>query len=179
MVSLPTGSIDARGTTPMGPNQLLPYPMQLGSGTVDLMPGVPYVGQSEDWSWGAQALATLRLGTNSRGYCLGNRGELSVWGAHRWNDSVSSSLRLHGQTWGNISRADPGLNPRMVPTADPSIQAGSRVDLLLGLNLYAPEGSSLSGHRLAIEDGVPIYQSLTGPQLETDWILTGGWQFSF
>ncbi len=34
----PTGSIDERGATPMGPNMQLPYPMQLGSGTYDLEP---------------------------------------------------------------------------------------------------------------------------------------------
>ncbi|MEM8502201.1 MAG: hypothetical protein AAF716_03500 [Cyanobacteria bacterium P01_D01_bin.1] len=30
--SLPTGSIEERDTTPMGPDQILPYPMQIGSG---------------------------------------------------------------------------------------------------------------------------------------------------
>ena len=37
-MSFPTGSIDKKDGTPAGPNQQLPYPMQLGSGTFDLLP---------------------------------------------------------------------------------------------------------------------------------------------
>lgn len=173
-LSLPTGSTDARDTTPTGPNTLLPYPMQLGSGTFDLMPGMTYTGFSDHWSWGAQALGTIRMGSNKHGYALGNMGDLSLWGARKWSDNLSTSLRLNGTTWGDISGADPRLNPRMIPTADPSLRAGSRLDLLLGLN-----GDFGNGHRLAIEGGVPIAQSLDGYQLKTTWTLTAGWQFSF
>ncbi len=47
-----------------------------------------------------------------------------------------------------------------------------------GLNLYFPSGA-LKGHRLAAEWHIPVYQSLNGPQLETDRVLTVGWQKSF
>lgn len=173
-LSLPTGTIDARDTTPAGPDSLLPYPMQLGSGTLDLMPGLTYSGHTEDWSWGAQALATIRTGSNSNGYRLGHAGDFSLWGARKWNDNVSSSLRLNALAWGDISGRDARLNPAMIATADPKLRAGSRLDLLLGLN-----GNFGNGHRLAIEGGVPIAQSLDGPQLKTKFVITGGWQFSF
>jgi Putative MetA-pathway of phenol degradation len=172
-VSLPTGTIDARGSTPMGSNVVLPYPMQLGSGTFDLMPGLTYSGFAKNWSWGAQALGTVRLGENKRGYKLGNVGDFSVWGARRWNDNVSTSLRLNGLTWGDISGQDSRLNPRVIPTADPLLRAGSRLDLLLGLN-----GDFGNGHRLAVEGGLPIAQSLDGFQLKTNYVLTLGWQYS-
>jgi hypothetical protein len=148
--------------------------MQLGSGTLDLMPGVTYTGFSENWSWGAQAVGTVRLGENKRGYKLGNVGDFSLWGARKWNENLSNSLRLNATTWGNISGADPRLDPRVIPTADPNLRAGSRLDLLLGLN-----GDFGNGHRLAIEGGVPVAQSYDGVQLETDYIVTAGWQFSF
>lgn len=32
---------------------------------------------------------------------------------------------------------------------------------------------------LAAEFGVPLWQKLGGPQLETDWILTFGWKVVF
>ncbi|MCE2421999.1 MAG: hypothetical protein J4G03_01570 [Gemmatimonadetes bacterium] len=35
---------------------------------------------------------------------------------------------------------------------------------------------ALRGHRIAAEWHVPVYQNLNGPQLETDWVLTIGWQ---
>jgi hypothetical protein len=45
-VSLPTGAINESATTPVsgGNRAQLPYPMQLGSGTVDFMPGLTYTG---------------------------------------------------------------------------------------------------------------------------------------
>ncbi len=101
-------------------------------------------------------------------------GDFSVWGAHRWNSNVSTSLRLNGTTWGNISGADSRLNPNVIPTADPNLRAGSRLDVLLGIN-----GDFGNGHRLAVEGGLPVAQSYDGPQLETDFIITAGWQFSF
>jgi len=75
--SFPTGSINERDDTPAGDDQILPYPMQIGSGTFDLLPGITYLGQSGKGSWGAQALTTLRLGKNDNGYRLGNKYQLS------------------------------------------------------------------------------------------------------
>jgi hypothetical protein len=173
-VSLPTGTIDATDATPMGANTVLPYPMQLGSGSLDLMPGMTYSGHTGDWSWGAQALGTIRTGKNKRGYQLGSVGDFSLWGARQWNENIGTSLRLNGTTWGNISGRDSRLNARVIPTADPGLRAGSRLDALLGLS-----GDFGNGHRLSIEGGLPIAQSLDGPQLETDFVLTAGWQFAW
>lgn len=177
-ISFPTGSIDERDGTPAGPNQKLPYPMQLGSGTFDLLPGITYLGQTEDWSWGAQGLAAIRVGENDNDYTLGDRFHLTGWLARRLSDAFSGSIRLNGQTWGDIDGADPDLNPRMVPTADPDRRAGTRLDLMFGLNYYVRQGM-FKGHRLAIEGGIPVYQRLDGPQLETDWLLTAGWQYAW
>ncbi|MDY6780959.1 MAG: transporter [Cyanobacteriota bacterium] len=177
-IGLPTGSIGERDDTPGGADSLLPYPMQIGSGTFDFMGGLTYLGQGDRWSWGAQALATVPISENGNNYRLGNQYNATAWGAYRWTNWLSSSIRLNGKTWGDISGADSRLNPMMIPTADPNRRGGSRVDLGLGLNLYAPEGS-LQGARLGIEFALPVYQSLTGPQLETDWQLTVGVQAAF
>jgi hypothetical protein len=37
----------------------------------------------------------------------------------------------------------------------------------------------MKGAKLAIEGGFPVYQSLDGPQLETDWLITAGLQWTF
>jgi len=175
-ISLPTGDIDRRDDTPAGPNQKLPYPMQLGSGTWDLLPGITYTGLSGPWSWGSQALATIRLGENSNDYTLGDRLEVSGWVGHKLCQASNLTLRLDGQTWGNIEGADPDLNPMMVPTADPDLRGGTRLDLLAGLD-YMSHFGVLAGNRLAIEGGIPVYQELDGPQLETEWLVAAGWQF--
>ena len=152
--------------------------MQLGSGTFDLNPGVSYVGEIGDWAWGGEADATIRLGENSNDYTFGDRYRLSAWLNWKWTDWLSPFVRMDGEVWENIDGADPDLNPATVPTADPDRRAGERVDLLVGVNMYASSGP-LKGHRLAIQGGLPVYQSLDGPQLETDWQITVGWQWVF
>ena len=179
-LSVPTGSIDEKD---FGPDRSagkarLEYPMQLGSGTFDLRPGLTYVGQTPDWAWGSDFIPTIRLGRNSHEYSLGNRYELTAWAARRLTDWLSVSLEVDGRIWGNIHGADPALDPRDEPTKDPNLQGGRRVDLLFGVNLYAPRGA-FKGHRFAIQGGFPVYQSLDGPQLGTDWRLTVGWQWVF
>ena len=179
-LSVPTGSIDEKDflANPAQGKQQLPYPMQLGSGTFDLRPGITYLGQTEDWGWATEVDGTIRLGENSNNYTLGNRLHLSAMGTRRLTDWMAPFVRLDGQVWGNIDGADPALNPTVVPTADPDRRGGARVDLSFGVNLYVGEGI-LKGHRLAIQGGLPIYQSLDGPQLETDWQVSIGWQWIF
>ena len=175
-LSFPTGSIDERGDTPTADNAVLPYPMQIGSGTFDLRPGITYLGQSNDWSWGAQANSVLRLGDNGEDYQLGNEFGLTAWGAYRWNEWFSTSVRLNGRTWGDIEGADSRLNPNLIPTADPDLRNGTNLFLGLGVNFYIPKGS-LKGSRIAVELEFPLLRDLDGPQLETDLQLTAGLQF--
>jgi len=154
--------------------------MQLGSGTFDLLPGLTYNGQTPEWSWGAQASGVVHLGENEDNYTLGNAAALTAWGARKWTEWLSTSLRLDGRTWKDIDGADedlPAPGAGVVPTAEPDLRGGSRIDALLGLNFHG-RGGSVAGHRLAFEVGVPVYQNLDGPQLETDWSFTLGWQFS-
>ncbi len=182
-VSLPTGDISTRDTTPMGSDSLLPYPMRLGSGTYDLMPGITYLGQSKNtWSWGSQATATIHLGENRRDYTLGDRYVATTWVAKRISSSFSMSARLNWSKWNNIDGADPDLlvtNPMngidIVPTARTDLRAGRRTDLGVGVN-YLVRSGFFKGHRLAIEYSQPIQQNLDGPQLEVDNTFHIGWQ---
>lgn len=177
-LSIPTGSVDERDTTPAGPDKKLPYPMQLGSGTVDFLPGMSYAGLTRDWGWGAQALATIRTGKNDENYRLGDRIDGSLWISRIWDNWISTSVRMNGQLWDDIHGADPELNAKLVPTANTDIRGGKRLDMLLSVELYAPQGI-LKGQHLGFEIGVPVYQSLDGPQLEADWTVSAGWQWTF
>lgn len=178
-LSLPTGSITEAGRilTPMGatPTVRLPYAMQLGSGTVDLLAGLTYTGRHEDFSWGAQYRTDIRLESrNSQGYRLGNMHGLTGWLAYQWAPWISTSVRLDGTSTGRIKGIDPAI-AGPVQTANPNNYGGERADLFFGLNLVGQSGA-LRGHRLAIEGGFPIYQNLNGPQMKTDFQLTIGWQ---
>ena len=181
-ISLPTGSIgeDDDVLTPTGarPTLTLPYPMQLGSGTFDLLPGITYSGRSQNASWGAQYSAVIRLeDENHRDYSFGDEHRLTAWASYDWKPWLNTSLRIAGQTIDKISGQDPQV-VAPVQTADPDNQGGERVNLLLGLNLTGHTGV-LAGHRVSMEVGAPIYQDLNGPQLEADWVLTLGYQKVF
>ena len=172
-LSFPSGSISSKDRLPgpmMSPPsvQRLPYPMQLGSGSFDVKLGGTYIGQAEGWSWGAHSSGVIRTGKNKHDYRLGNRFDVTTWSARRLTSWSSASLRLKWDQRFNIAGADPNLNPAIVPTADPNRQAGRRLDVLFGVNLFHERGR-LGGLRLAAEVGLPLYQRLDGPQLETDW----------
>ena len=179
-VSLPTGDIKATDTTPLG-NTRLPYPMQLGSGTVDLLPGLTYAGSLNDVSWGLQSVGTIRLGDNNQGYAKGDEYTISAYGAYRLFEALSTSFRLKWRDWDNYEGRDPNIvtrNPMNVPlvqTADPNNQGGKRLDTLFGFNVLFPEFLGAE-HHLGFEFGFPVYQKLNGPQLESDYMVTVGWQ---
>jgi len=186
-LSLPTGSIDEKDQIPaMGgaANQQLPAPMQLGSGTYDLLPSLTYVQQFDNWSYGAQANAVIRLESeNDNGYRLGD-----VWGATTWvgtnlsewiglntglNYTYTSKLKGSQDDVGTM-----GPNGKSVTTAYESNTGGERLDAIFGINLYVPSGI-LKGQRIAVDLRLPLWQDLNGYQLETDYMLTLGWQMAF
>ena len=178
-LGLPTGSIHAHRRVDGGAEeQQLPYPMQLGSGTIHFGPGLTYLGESRRFAWMVQSASAIELGRNSHEYRLGDRLRLSAWAAWAPIGWLSPSLRMDGEMWGNIDGADPGLNPMMVPTADASKRAGTTLSLAPALGFYVPRGP-FEGQRIAIEASVPLHQSLDGPQLERDWTLTVVWSWTF
>jgi hypothetical protein len=174
--SLPTGSIDAMDVTGMsaGNEVQLPYPMQTGSGSYDFLPGITYIHNNLYSSWGAQGNAVIRTGENDSNYTLGNRYQFTTWYAFKLANRLSASTRINIQKWNNINGADTRINPAMVPTADSNLRAGKRADILFGVNY-----SLNRQYEIAFEYGVPIYQDLNGPQLESDRIIQLGLEVSF
>jgi len=178
-LSVPIGSIDEKDTLPvsMGVPVQLPYPMQTGSGTYDITPGLTYNRLYSEWSWGAQGLYTLRTGSNDNGYTLGDKINISGWIAKQLSHDFSVSVRINALDWDNIDGADTTLAAMpTVPTKNPELRGGRRIDALVGVNYVAHR---LNHMRFAFEIGAPVYQNLDGPQLETDLVLTVGTQYSF
>ena len=189
-VSLPTGSITESGSvlppfsgmmgTVLGERveiDRLGYNMQLGSGTVDLIPGVTYTTRKNDLSWGGQAIATLRLYDNKEDYRLGNVFEGTAWIANQWQKWISTSARISAKTDSGISGRDlviTGGNP----VADPANTGRDQVDLLLGVNFLGTDGW-VKNQRLAIEVGAPVYEKVDGVQMSHDLTMTLGLQVAF
>ena len=186
--SSPTGSIDERDVTPASAPSTahLPYPMQIGSGTFDLLFGATYAGHRDDWSWGGQGSAVVRLGENDNDYRFGHEYEITGWGAYRLAEWLSASFRLAWRQTFDVEGVDsklPAMAPNMVPTADPDLRAGRRLDALFGVNFMPSAiGEQLGvvkGLRIAVEGGLPAYQNLDGPQLGVSWQITTGIQYAF
>ena len=204
-LSIPTGSI--KETNMEGKH--MAYPMQLGSGTFDLLPGLTYFEEKDGWSWGVQATSVIRLGENGEDYSLGNRFQATAWYSRKLSDLLSASARIEGATWGNIDGQDGSMmmNPMgqpMSPNAHADLRGGERIDILFGLNIFLdtdrwdkwdrvfvdkdngqllrrkPQENSMDQEtRLAIEVGFPVHQDLDGPQMESAWRLMVGMHVSF
>jgi len=61
-----------------------------------------------------------------------------------------------------------------VQTADPNRHKRQRLDAGMGANWIL----SNENYRLGLELTVPVWQRLSGPQMETDWGLSLGLQWS-
>lgn len=112
-VSIPVGSIEEMGVTPMsmGEEVQLPYPMQVGSGSWDLTPGLTVLAMTGRTSWGVQGKAKLRLNENSRGYRRGHELETTAWFALRASEGAGHP----GDNDGYLARC---LAARGVPAFD-------------------------------------------------------------
>jgi hypothetical protein len=175
-VSVPVGAIDTDDVTPFSDPQptQLPYPQQLGSGTLDVTPGFTFNIQNQKASLGLQGKGTIRLGENDRGWALGDVYEGNIWAGLKGTDFVSAFLGARYTSWGNVEGFDLDLNPNESPAHNTLTQAGWRVDLPIGLNFVMP-GGQLEGHRLGVEFLIPLHQDLDGPQLKHSWSIAAGW----
>ncbi len=180
-VSLPTGSIDevdaVLAPNGMRPTLTLPYPMQLGSGTVDPFVSVTHARTAGRWGGGAQASALLRVTDNDQDYRRGDEVTATAWASYAVAPSVSLSGRLAATSLGKIEGRDARIGAP-VQTANPAFQGGERLEAALGAN-YVMQSGPARGHRLAAELVLPISQNLNGPQLETDWSFGLSWQLAF
>ncbi len=181
-ISLPTGSITESGYVfaPFGEVvdiDRLGYNMQLGSGTVDLMPGVTYTANKGDTSWGAQAMATLRLYDNKEDYRLGNVFDATAWAAQRWLSWMSTSARISAKSEAGIKGRDLVITGGS-PVFDPANSGRDEVKVLLGVNFLGTHGW-VKDQRLAFEIGAPVYENVDGVQMSQEWAATLGWQTAF
>ena len=173
-VSFPTGSI-AQQTND---GNILPYPMQLGSGSFEARPGITFSCSYRNWSYGGQLQGVFPLHTNASEYRHGNTLTATAWGARRLSNWVSLSTRLLFSHKESITGKHPDLDINRSPSHRPDFQGFNRLDIAISSNLIVPTGT-LTGQRFAIEFMLPVYQNLTGTQLKNRWKLVLGWQYAF
>ncbi|MBT4610471.1 MAG: hypothetical protein HOC05_10560, partial [Gemmatimonadetes bacterium] len=185
-VSLPVGSIDEIGPTPRDPDQdtQLPYTMQIGSGTIDVLQSLVYSARGSRYTWGGRARGTFRIGETDRNYTLGNRLSVSGWLEKPLRPWLQPSVRVSLQKWGRIDGRDTDLQIDALPVSpypaavtDPDKFGGTKVHVTFGATLMRDAGS-LARHALQLEAGLPVYQSLHGPQPKEIFRLGAGWKWS-
>lgn len=178
-LTIPSGSIEAQAVTPAStPNEvILPYPMQIGSGTWDIAIGLTHLHEFKGINVGAQGRSLIRTGTNENNYRLGNRYEVTIWSSLDISSWLSVSGRLEGISTSKINGANPTLIPQMVTTADTNNTGGDYFNGGIGFNILFPE-KIMKGLRIGAELKHPIYQKLNGFQLKTNESFSIGIQYS-
>lgn len=175
-VNIPTGSIQMKGASDdlMYPSQRLPYMMQMGSGTIDFMPGITYLLTRNKSSFSTQITSVLRPFYNSLNYGLSNEYAVNIWGAYKWLPWVSSSVRMEGTSLGTIAGKDPLLFAGMEPSANALNYGGKNMSGFAGLNFYF-----LRKNKISLEYGMPLYQNVNGVQMQQKSSIYAGWLISF
>ena len=186
-LSIPTGSINENvdmnmnGTNPadgMSINvnildQQAPYAMQLGSGSVDLIPAVTYKDRYGHIAWEVQGEYVYRSGENGNEYTLGNQFKLDLLGKLTVFPFLVGTGRLRYLNWDSMDGRDPDINPMMSPAGDPDASGGTRTDFMIGMI-----GRFSEGHAMSFEVGIPVQQDLNGPQMKTDMVFGLKYQFT-
>ena len=173
--TIPTGKLGKKGPTATSIRAVLPYPMQGGSGSPDILIGSTLLIQNDIASVGAQFNSVIRFLFNRKGYRLGNRYDFSLWGAYNLSDWASLSLRAFFERWGEIDGFDRRTNGLEDPLANPFAHGGERVTIPFGLNIYLRSGT-LAGHRFSIEYYYSVHEDLNGPQMSLQRALVISWQ---
>ncbi|MBQ0712018.1 MAG: hypothetical protein KBT53_03565 [Porticoccus sp.] len=174
-LSLPTGSIKERGDTPRngaGTKEQLPYTMQLGSGTYDLPLSIQYTDRDDNFHYGMQANALIRVGKNSESYRLGNTYGINSW--VRWmteyglHPGISLGYRhsekIHGM---DSSLTVPGAFPYPANITDPNNYGGDKVDL--GFSVKVCSKATNCKYFVELNMSKAVYQNLNGIQIKENF----------
>jgi hypothetical protein len=186
-LSLPTGSIDERNSDfplAMRKGELVPYGMQLGSGTFDPTIGALYEGSASPYWWGVDAFYTARLYNNSKDYRLGDEFRTDLWGMYQFTYNLLGQLQLNGISTGKIrgmmdesatgasgrvTQGDP-TSPFSTPLWDPNNYGGNKLSVTAGF-----QWQPFPMHIIDLQVGVPLYQDLNGPQLKEKYRVMLTW----
>jgi hypothetical protein len=178
--NIPAGSVEVKGAADdaMYPGKRLPYSMQLGSGTFDLLPSLTYTYQKNKITFSAQGSGIYRTQYNNVGYSLGNEATANAWIAYQWLRCVAGSFRMEANTAGKIDGYDPTLYYYNELSANPNNYGGKRLSCYAG-TVFQFRMHGTCSQRLAVEYGIPLYEALNGTQMKLKQTFYASWAFIF
>lgn len=179
-MSLPTGSTDETfDNHPVAAQNgtILPFKMQLGSGTVDPIIGVTYQGSKDPWWYGLNAIYVGRFYDNEEGYNQGDQVFIDAYGMYQFHPRALVQAQLNGSYEGqysdepDVGRIDgeghANFNPTstfLSPLFDPDNYGGTKLSTSFGFQVQP-----FPLHIIDLTATIPLYQNLNGPQLRDDW----------
>jgi hypothetical protein len=190
-LSIPTGSIVEKNSNhPLAirKDELLPYGMQLGTGTFDPVIGLLYQASSSPVWWGANLTYRAHFYENEQDWRPGDELRLDLYGMYQFRYDMLAFLQLNGKYWGSIrgllDESRTGESGRAVkgdstsnfttPLYDPDNYGGKKLGTTVGL-----QWQPFALHILDFSVGLPFYQDLNGPQLEEDYSVMLTWYVEF
>jgi hypothetical protein len=165
-LNIPTGEYNLKGNPldRMYPDTRLPYNMQLGCGTWDILPDITYIMKQEKFSFSSQLKSILRVKNNLIGYRLGNEYNFNVWSAYSWLPFISNSVRIEANYAEQIKNSDSSLSIYTEPAANSNNYGGKVINVYFGTIIHLKKGF-LNRFHFATEVGLPLYQNLNGIQM--------------
>ena len=181
-LSLPSGSINKKfsnHTNDTFNGSLLPFKMQLGSGTVDPIIGLTYQGSRDPFWWGFNTQLEGHIYDNEQGYRRAQELRYDFYAMKQVHDKVVVHAQLNGWYEGKFSdeaydvrvlgaghNALSTANNLISPLFDPDNYGGHKLHFGLGVQ-FQP----LPLHVMELTASVPIHQDLNGPQLQDNWMI--------
>jgi hypothetical protein len=181
-LSLPSGSINKKfsnHTADTFNGSLLPFKMQLGSGTVDPIIGLTYQGSRDPFWWGFNTQLEAHIYDNEQSYRRAQELRYDFYAMKQVHDKVVVHAQLNGWYEGKFSdeaydvrvlgAGHNGLstaNNLISPLFDPDNYGGHKLHFGLGIQ-FQP----LPLHVMELTASVPIHQDLNGPQLQDNWMV--------
>lgn len=181
-LSIPTGGIERKFTRNPVAGQngtILPFGMQLGSGTVDPIIGLTYQASTDPYWYGANAQLEAHVYDNDQGYHRGQEFRYDLYLMKQIHSKVVLQAQLNGKYEGRFSdepyngrilgEGHAGGNPNnpfLSPLFDPHNYGGHWLNATFGFQ-FQP----VPLHVVELTGSIPIYQDLNGPQLRNDFMI--------
>ena len=162
-ISIPSGEFNEKDHNMSGVLKMMPYPMQIGSGTYDLILGYSFQEILDNWSYGAQLNMVTRFDYNSEGWKYGDRRELNLWASKPMSKNLSISFGFDIEHQENIQGRS-SFRMGTTPTWNEYFHSHLRLSSNFGINYKIPNSMS----RIGFQCGTPIYRDVNGPQMDPD-----------
>ena len=179
-LNLPTGSIHQKGKSDdiFYPNSNLTYMMQLGTGTLDILPGLSYKFQQNKFAIGGQFNSSIKILSNSNNYRLGNTATINIWSAYSICKWLNPSVRVEASSVGKIRGTDTSIYAFNEPTANTMNYGGTTLRGFVGTSLPIQLNEN-KAMKIGVEYGFQVYQNYNGIQVPVKNLINATINYQF